>query len=80
MPIGSATTQVNSSAATETAMVSQSRSPITCGYWQLVLHSHAEVAVQDQSDPAQVLDVDRLVEPVLDAQVLLLPARRPSRR
>ena len=36
------------------------------------LHRHAEVAPHDQLHPLQVLDVDRLVEPVLDPQVLRL--------
>ena len=35
----------------------------------VVLHRHAEVALRDQPDPAQILDVHGLVEPVLRAQV-----------
>ena len=39
------------------------------------LHRHAEVAAHGQAHPLEVLDVDRLIEPVLDAEVLGLLLR-----
>ena len=67
MPIGSAITQVSSSAAKDTAMVSHSRSPITSVTGRCHIIETPKSPVSDCAHPQPVLDDDRPIEPVFAA-------------